>query len=157
MRIICLISPGHLSSNPRLVKEADALASVGYRVLLITGYSFPAYADETEDFKDRPWGVAARVPFGGLAPHWLRWKQRLRQRLALALCRLGLSPQALVVRAWHPAGPELIRAAVAVRADLYIAHYPPALPAAALAARRHDAAYAFDAEDYHLGLSLIHI
>ena len=36
-------------------------------------------------------------------------------------------------------------------ADLYIAHYPAALPAAAIAARRHGALYAFDAEDFHLG------
>ena len=151
MKSICLISPGHLSSNPRLVKEADALAAAGYEVLVITGHSFLPYTDEARTFSGRTWQLVARVPFGALAPRWLRWKQRLRQRLALALCRLGLRPQALVLLAWHPAGPELIRAACAVRADLYIAHYPPALPAAALAARRHGVAYAFDAEDFHLG------
>lgn len=150
-RRICLISPGHLSSNPRLVKEADALAAAGHRVLVIVGHSFPAYAAEAHAFGDRPWQVVARVPFGLLAPRWLRWKQRLRQRLASALCRLGCRPLALVLRAWHPATPELIRAALAIPADLYIAHYPPALPAAALAARRHGAAYGFDAEDFHLG------
>jgi glycosyltransferase involved in cell wall biosynthesis len=151
MHRICLISPGHLCSNPRLVKEADALSAAGYEVVVITGQSFPAYASEAQTFSGRSWQVVARVPFGALAPRWLRWKQRLRQKLALALCRLGPSPQLLVLRAWHPAGPELIRAACAVRADLYIAHYPPALPAAALAARRHGAVYAFDAEDFHLG------
>src|SRR4029077_6769642 len=36
-------------------------------------------------------------------------------------------------------------------ADLYIAHYPAALPAAAKAAHLHRALYAFDAEDFHLG------
>lgn len=148
---ICLISPGHLSSNPRLVKEADALAMAGYEVLVIHGHSFPAYADEARAYAGRPWQVTSRVSFGALAPRWLRWKQRLRQRLTMAFCRLGLRSQALVQRAWHPASTELIRAARAVRADLYIAHYPPALPAAALAARQHGAAYAFDAEDFHLG------
>jgi hypothetical protein len=29
---ICLVSPGHVGSNPRLVKEADALTAVGYNV-----------------------------------------------------------------------------------------------------------------------------
>ena len=148
---ICLITPGHLTSNPRLVKEADALASEGYEVLVITGHSFPAYADEARSFSGRPWQVVARVPFGALASRWLRWKQRLRQQLALALCRVGMRQKWLVHRAWHPACPELIRAAAAVRADLYIAHYPAALPAAALAARRLGTAYAFDAEDFHLG------
>lgn len=151
MNRICLISPGHLCSNPRLVKEADALASAGYEVLVIHGYSFTPYAEECRAFSGRRWRVALQVSFGTLAPRWLRWKQRLRQRLARALCRFGIRPQFLVLRAWHPAGPELIRAARAVSADLYIAHYPPALPAAALAARQHGAAYAFDAEDFHLG------
>jgi glycosyltransferase involved in cell wall biosynthesis len=36
-------------------------------------------------------------------------------------------------------------------ADLYIAHYPAALPAAAAAARRHGGRYAYDAEDFHVG------
>lgn len=133
------------------MKEADALAAAGYVVQVIHGHSFPAYAAESSNFSDRSWTVASRVPFGALAPPWLRWKQRLRQRLAIAICRLGIRPQALVLNAWHPAGPELIRAAKSVRADLYIAHYPPALLAAALAARRHGSAYAFDAEDFHLG------
>jgi hypothetical protein len=148
---VCLIGPGHLTSNPRLVKEADSLARAGYQVMVIHGHSFPAYSDEAGAFASRPWCVVARVPFGALAPLGLRWKQRLRQRLALALCRLGLTPQALVLRAWHPAGPELVRAAGGVRADLYIAHYPAALPAAALAARAHRGRYAFDAEDFHQG------
>jgi hypothetical protein len=38
-----------------------------------------------------------------------------------------------------------------IPADLYIAHYVAALPAAAAAARRHRSAYGFDAEDFHLG------
>ncbi len=148
---ICLISPGHLSSNPRLVKEADALTEAGHHVQVICGHSFPAYGNESEAFADRPWHLVAQVPFGQLAPRWLRWIQRVRQRLALLLCRLGLRSQPLALRAWHLAAPDLIRAARSVCADLYIAHYPPALPAAALAAHHHSASYAFDAEDFHLG------
>jgi glycosyltransferase involved in cell wall biosynthesis len=45
----------------------------------------------------------------------------------------------------------LRRAALATPADLYVAHYPAALPAVAAAARRHGARYAYDAEDFHLG------
>jgi glycosyltransferase involved in cell wall biosynthesis len=47
--------------------------------------------------------------------------------------------------------PDLVQAALATPADLYIAHYDAALPAAAAAARRHGACFAFDAEDYHPG------
>jgi hypothetical protein len=38
-----------------------------------------------------------------------------------------------------------------VPADLYIAHYVAALPAAAMAARLHGALLGFDAEDFHSG------
>jgi glycosyltransferase involved in cell wall biosynthesis len=45
----------------------------------------------------------------------------------------------------------LRHAALATPAELYIAHYPAALPAAAAAARKHGARFAYDAEDFHLG------
>jgi glycosyltransferase involved in cell wall biosynthesis len=45
----------------------------------------------------------------------------------------------------------LLTAVLRRSADLYIAHYPAALPAAANAARRHGGRYAYDAEDFHLG------
>lgn len=151
MARICLISPGHLTSNPRLVKEADALTEAGHQLTVISGWSFPPHQAEDRRFENRPWAQHHRVAFGALAaPHRRLW-QRLRQRLARGLFRLGAHGPAVAIRAWHPAGPDLIRAARGVRADLYIAHYPAALPAAALAARAHGGRYAFDAEDFHLG------
>jgi glycosyltransferase involved in cell wall biosynthesis len=63
----------------------------------------------------------------------------------------GVRHPDVVRAAWHPISPDLVRAALDVQADLYIAHYPAALPAAAIAAQRHQARYAFDAEDFHLG------
>jgi glycosyltransferase involved in cell wall biosynthesis len=45
----------------------------------------------------------------------------------------------------------LARRVLAHRADLYIAHYVPALALAARAAQRFNAQFAFDAEDFHLG------
>lgn len=151
MATICLISPGHLTSNPRLVKEADALTAAGHTVEVIHGRSFAAHDAEDQRFGGRGWRVSARVPFGSLAPASLRWRQRLRQRLATLPLRVGCAVPALEHRACHPAGSELVRAACAVQADLYVAHYPAALPAAAIAARRTGVGYAFDAEDFHPG------
>ncbi|MGB7565726.1 MAG: hypothetical protein WBM08_13385 [Prochlorococcaceae cyanobacterium] len=148
---ICLISPGHLTSNPRLVKEADALTGAGHQVVVISGWSFPPLIAEDLRFENRPWAQQHRVAFGALASPACRLWQRLRQRLARVLVQLGLRAPSVVIRAWHPAGPELIRAACSIRADLYIAHYPAALPAAALAAQRHRVCYGFDAEDFHPG------
>lgn len=151
MARICLISPGHLTSNPRLVKEADALTEAGHEVTVISGWSFPPHQAEDQRFESRPWAHYRRVTFGALATPQRRFWQRLRQRVAHWLVRLGARSPAIATRAWHPAGPDLIRTARQVRADLYIAHYPAALPAAALAARAHRGRYAFDAEDFHLG------
>jgi hypothetical protein len=63
----------------------------------------------------------------------------------------GLQWPSIIHVAWHPIAPDFIAAAKRVHADLYIAHYAAALPAAAIAARHHDALYAFDAEDFHPG------
>jgi hypothetical protein len=35
MATICLVTPGHLGSNPRIVKEADALTEHGYQVHVV--------------------------------------------------------------------------------------------------------------------------
>ena len=146
-----MISPGHLTSNPRLVKEADALTAAGHAVVVISGWSFPPLVSDDWRFAKRAWSDWRQVPYGALAPPWRRQWQRLRQRLARLIVNIGVRWPALVIRAWHPAGVELIHAAKSVCADLYIAHYPAALPAAALAARAHAARYGFDAEDFHLG------
>ena len=150
-RRLCLITPGHISTNPRLAKEADALAATGYEVHVLA-CDYLGWAREADgEFGRRAWRIAAPVRFGPLAPGPLRLKQRLRLRVARGLVRLGLSAEGLVNAAWHPAAPELAKAAAEIEADLYVAHYPAALPAAARAARKHGGRYAFDAEDFHLG------
>jgi glycosyltransferase involved in cell wall biosynthesis len=81
----------------------------------------------------------------------MRMRQVLRQRSARALLMMGIRHAGVLRAAWHYLAPELVRAALRIKADLYIAHYPSALPAAAIAARRHGAVYSFDAEDFHPG------
>ena len=53
MARICLISPGHLTSNPRLVKEADALTEAGHVVVVISGWSFPPIVEDDQHFAQR--------------------------------------------------------------------------------------------------------
>lgn len=151
MARICLITPGQLATNPRLVKEADALAGQGHNVEVITG-SFVAWACEADQsFADRPWTLIARLPFGPMAPWTTRLRQTLGHRLARLLWHCGARGPWLEARAWHPLSSSLIRCARRTPADLFIAHYPAALPAAALAAQHHGGRYGFDAEDFHLG------
>ncbi len=148
-RSVCIVSPGHLASNPRVVKEADALHAAGYRVTVIAGNLTAFVRPFDEEIVARaPWTVV-RVDPASLAA-------RLASRLAKALTQ-AWSPKAAGIPSWLAAiayssqTSGLTRAARAVPADLYIAHYVAGLPAAAAAAQLHGAAVGYDAEDFHAG------
>ena len=150
---ICLLTPGHLSTNPRIVKEADALVEAGHRVHVISAdYSDWARRADAE-FETASTGRSTKLPLrsGGAKMHQISsacdTNRRAHPRtVAGSTCRkrgsVGLSRGVARSR-------EICLCAC--RADLYVAHYVAALPAAAAAAKRHRAIYAFDAEDFHLG------
>lgn len=151
MSHICLISPGHLSANPRLVKEARALRSAGHRVSIVCGhYLVTGMATDTSFAREL--APVKAVPFGPYTASVATYlRQSLARLIARTAVRFGLNSATLVELAQHPAARDLQRATARIKADLYIAHYVAALPAAARAARRHRAIYSFDAEDFHFG------
>lgn len=144
---VCLVTPGHLSTNPRLIKEADALAAAGYAVNIVCA-RFLEWADEADrEFAGRPWKVS-KVAFGPIAGRPKHLIQSLvRRGYMLAYKYFGVGAE----RSFHPVVPALTRAACAIKADLYIAHNLAALPAAYRAATMHGAKLGFDAEDFHSG------
>lgn len=150
-RRVCLITSGHLATDPRLVKEADALSGAGWKVHIIATQFATWAVDFDKDFDDKPWRIAVKIRFGPFAPLAIRMYHWCGSRLGRAAVTIGLHCPWIVERAWHEVTPRLVAAAKRVPADLYIAHLPTALPAAAAAARRHKARYAFDAEDFHCG------
>jgi glycosyltransferase involved in cell wall biosynthesis len=143
---ICLVSPGHLASNPRLVKEADALQEAGFAVRVVAGDITPEVRPLDVTITTRASWSVAKV---GLGPRPLHFARRLRQELAGRAHRIG----GVRVARWahSPVTGVLARVAAAQPADLYIAHCLAALPAAAWAAHRHGAKLGFDAEDDHVG------
>ncbi len=149
---ICLITQLHPSMNPRLVKEADALAEAGYRVGVIAP-DFSEWAREADrEFKDRAWQIVERPTFGPLSPWSVRIPElSMRVLASLATRVIGCTHPGIARAAWHPVAPALVAAAKRHRADLYIAHMVASLPAAAIAASHFRARYAFDAEDFHPG------
>ena len=147
---VCLVTSGQPSTNPRLVKEADALSDAGYEVCVVYA-RFATWAVQADRQLDgRPWTMKA-VQFGEVAPRPLRLALSLRRRVADTLHDVFPSSTAVAVRALHYIVPELGRLAASQPADLYIAHNLAALPAAAYAARVHGARLGFDAEDFHRG------
>lgn len=148
-RMVCIVSPGHLGSSPRVVKEADALHEAGYGVTVVTGDHTGFVRPFDEEILRRARWKAMRVGSSS-------WPWRLTSRLARSLVHLMGVPAArlpvpMAIAAHSSQTAELARTACGIAADLYIAHYVSALPAAAAAARRHGAALGYDAEDFHPG------
>jgi len=147
-RKVCIVSSGNLASNPRLLKEADALHEAGYAVTAVV-------CDYTAALRDFDDDIAAKVPWTVVRvarPSWepyLHATSRLGARI-LSSAGLGV-PGSLAANAYGGPAQALRHAMRDLPADLYIAHYIPALPAAAFAARRHGGMLGFDAEDFHAG------
>ncbi len=145
---VCIVSPGSLASNPRVLKEASALHEAGYAVTTVVCDYAEALREVDNDLVGEvPWKVI-RVPRAAAE----RYVGAVWNVAARALDGVGL-PVPLSVAAAAFGGPaaELRAAVESVPADLYVSHYVVSLPAAAAAARRHGGMLAFDAEDYHAG------
>jgi hypothetical protein len=144
---ICLITPGHVASTPRLVKSADALTEAGYRVHVVAGAPFPP-ADrlDAEILSTAKWGytrVNTRTGASVLARKVLRKLARRR------LLRSQSASTELAARVHFAESSHLARSAARVPARLFIGHSLPALHAAATAARMRGCAHGFDIEDFH--------
>ncbi len=145
---VCLISAGLPSSNPRLVKEAAALTAAGFRVhCVVTDYATPL-CHHDENLLRKAGASFTRV---GLKRDLVYRLKRCRNVLARHWVGRLPSGDRVAVMATSAIASDLIRAASRIEARLYIGHTLPALPAAVLAAERHNAIAGFDAEDFHPG------
>jgi hypothetical protein len=144
---IAILTPGALGSNPRVVKEAQALHEAGHRVTVISTRTLGA----VETLDD---AVLATCRWTSVRIDFRSRSARAPRRLALLLNARAFSATgapSFAARGCSIFTGSLLRAALHVEADLYIGHYPAGLVAAARAAARRRVAYAFDAEDFHLG------
>jgi glycosyltransferase involved in cell wall biosynthesis len=149
-RRICLVTTGQPATNPRLVREADALSAAGYEVDVVGAFAGP-WAVETEPafMRGRSWSLDI-VDWRREQSPWLFWRSRLRHHLAVRWASERL-PITVCEDAVTRPSRELRVHAARHRSDLYIAHNLGALPAAARAASRYGARLGFDAEDFHRG------
>jgi hypothetical protein len=145
-RRVCLIGPGHVASNPRLVKEADALHAAGFDVRVVSGDCMAAIRPLDRAVFTRAGWTARTVGLGSKPARALR---AIRRRACRWLVDRGIKSVSIALAAENDLVGRLAKAAAAEPADLYIGHYLPGLLAAARSAERHNAAYGFDAEDSH--------
>jgi glycosyltransferase involved in cell wall biosynthesis len=144
---ICLVSSSHPCSNPRLIKEADALHEAGFSVHAVLTRYLPAL-----DGLDRE--VFAHAGWTHSVVDITRPLTRLRHKFLQTFARRRLagavSPSAgLAALAHAPLGRDLAHTASQVPADLYLGHVLAALPAVVAVAERRRVKAGFDAEDFH--------
>ena len=151
---ICIVSTMHVSYNPRVVKEADALSNAGHTVTVVavSNNSQQALLDRGVMI-DRNWRLltvsySKDTLLGRIRSLWFSLRQRLLWKILNPITHhYGFAEHAQAIEF-----PELRQLACSVKADLYIAHHVEALPATHATAMRHQARFAFDAEDFHSGM-----
>ncbi len=151
MARVCLVTTSTPSANPRLVKEADALAAAGHNVHVV-GAHWVDWATEADAalVAGRRWTFSVVDWRRGSRPG-LWWSSRLRQHAARRICGVLGPRRGVADRALTRVAPELAREVERHPADLFIAHNLGALPIAIDAARQRNVPVGFDAEDFHSG------
>ncbi|MCW3090879.1 MAG: hypothetical protein JWP81_1948 [Ferruginibacter sp.] len=148
---IVLITTGQPSTNPRIVKEADALHAIGYDVTLLYCF-FINWATESDRVILEK--VSWKYKMVGGCPHNQKSAflfTRLRYKLALLFSRYIGTSFCVFERSQARAYDELLQETVNIKADWYIGHNLGALAVAVRAAKFHGAKAGFDFEDYHRG------
>jgi len=145
---VCLISSIHPWVNPRLVKEADLLASMGHEVFVITR-RLDDWSDACDEalLQGKPW-TCVRL-------NLLRHHSQGKMRWFLAACQSKLALRAyahmgttsLAEVGYYRGFAQVLKLATSTRADFYIAHTQGALAIASRAAQNHRVPYGFDCED----------
>ena len=149
-RRICVVTAGHLSTCPRMLKAADAFHEEGYRVRVIstrtTGWATAADAGIAAS-RDWQWRVVnydrAEAP-----ATWLRSGARHKAARALASL-VNPIPRTVAAAAFGRVHRELVNAILEEPADLIYGGTTGAIAAVAEAGRRAGTPFAVDFEDFH--------
>lgn len=118
---ICILTQSHLCRNPRVVKEAIALSSAGYQVVILTTFNYQDLL--VQDYKlIENTGIHLKCAVNmipGKASRWYRFKERMIRRLAGELiARLKLENVFVLGYGYR----KNLRAAIREKADLYTCH-----------------------------------
>jgi glycosyltransferase involved in cell wall biosynthesis len=148
---ICLITTNHISTNPRLVKEAISLEKYGFDVHIVFT-QFDQYSTELD------YAILASHPTWKYDA--LNWSGK---NIKSKIYRFGFGlfkkiSEKLALHFFSEASYILIlnrnfywqlKKALKVKADIFIAHNLGALPVAKYAAKKLQVKCGFDAEDFH--------
>jgi hypothetical protein len=146
---VTVVTSGHLSTCPRMLKSADALAEVR----VIATRHEPWATDADVDVASRRSWSAETIDYrrGEGATYWWTGARHRAARAAAAAIGPSRAPLAVVSCAFSRVHSELVRAICADPGDLIYGGTTGALAAIAEAARRSGMTYAVDLEDFHSG------
>lgn len=153
-RRLALVTAGHLSTCPRMLKAADALSEEGYEVTVVSTSSTAWAAEADRDVRARRHGRfrSVVVDYSRSRAPLLYGRSGLRRRLARALAARAKDVSfRLATRAFARVHDELVKAALATSADFFFGGTTGGIAAASEAARRAGRPYALDLEDYFSG------
>ena len=157
MKKICIITPGILASNPRVVKEAAALSEAGYQVHLIyTRHVNYLISNDEEILNEHPEWTVDYLDWASntFQARKLKFLSGITRRILEMVVEYSLIPESSTGKLVNRFYFWQLKEAIAQKADLYIAHYPDSIAVAAEAAKTNKSLFAFDAEDYHRGENL---
>jgi glycosyltransferase involved in cell wall biosynthesis len=150
---ICIVTTGQPSANPRVLKEYQAFRKAGHRVKVIYTYSAAwSFAIDNKKFEIGELPSDDFILAGG-DPGNKRMAYFFSRLLFYCFRILSGAFPFLSIKKFTIArsGFFLWRVTAQYKADIYLAHYLGALPAALHAGKKYNVPVIFDAEDYHRG------
>jgi glycosyltransferase involved in cell wall biosynthesis len=148
LKRVTFITTGQPTTNPRLVKEAETLLSLGYSVKVICCFYQVWSQSYDAEITGRYPGVYIYCGGDQVLQRKKYYQTRIRQRLCQLLFPY-FSKNPVAENAISRTHTEALQVAKRIKTDLYIAHNLGALPAAVMAAKQSGAAVGYDAEDMH--------
>jgi hypothetical protein len=151
---VCVVTAGHMSTCPRMLKAADALHGAGFDVRVVSASHTPWAVEADSRLRaTRPWRWDL-VDYARVTARGRQIVTGARRRIAHALTvGFGVSrvPAAVCVRSYSRAHDELVRAVTKEPTDLVYGGTTGALAAVGEAAVRLGVPYGLDLEDFHTG------
>ena len=150
---ITVVTSGHLSTCPRMLKATDTLNAAGYRVRVVATCHEPWAADADRDVRARRALPVSVVDYrrGHGSTYWRSGLRHQLARRSAAAVGPARAPWAIVTHAFGRVHAELVEAAIEAPADFIYGGTTGALAASSCAARRLGVPYGIDFEDFHSG------
>lgn len=138
---IALLAAGHLSSCPRLLKEAVLLEQNGYKIAVVFLVSIESiHLQDQQIIEEHPNWEFYPIYWNGARANSLN--VFLSKCYYQFLKYIPLSNDYI-----QTTSKLLIDTCLSIKADFYIAHHPSVLVAASKAAKKHQSKYGYDIED----------